>query len=104
VEVDVEVEGVAEALHEGDGAALPAAHAPLPAGAAAERGEDGADEEAEDGRHEARIGGIRGVSGSSPNHDLTSDNLRSVKFPGGFRPRTDPHRALPPGHSRPAWG
>jgi hypothetical protein len=36
VEVNVEVQGVAEALHEGDGAALPTAHAPLAPRATAE--------------------------------------------------------------------
>jgi len=47
VEVDVQDESIAEPPHEDDGAALRAAHFPLPQRATAERGEEGAGEEAE---------------------------------------------------------
>ena len=52
---DIRVECIAEALHEGDGAALAPADAPLPAGTAAKRGEDGAYEEREDSARHLRV-------------------------------------------------
>jgi hypothetical protein len=43
VEVEIEIERVTEALHEGDGTALAARKTPLPSRSAAERGEDRGD-------------------------------------------------------------
>jgi hypothetical protein len=52
VEVDVQVEGVAEALDEGDGAALASSHAPPPASPTPERGKDRAKEDPQHGARE----------------------------------------------------
>ena len=55
VEVQVQVERVSEALHEGDRAALTAGDVPLPASSASQRCEDGADEDAEYSTREPRV-------------------------------------------------
>ena len=55
--MEVQVEGVAKALHEGDGAALASRDVPLPAGAASQRNEDRADEDAEHGARETGVVG-----------------------------------------------
>ncbi len=57
VEVDVEVERIAEALHEGDGAAVPTRDRPLPPGAAPQRAEHGLHEDREHVAHERRVVG-----------------------------------------------
>ncbi len=57
VEVDVQVQRVAEALHEGDRAALAADHAPLPARTSAEGGEDSPHEDTQHGARERSIVG-----------------------------------------------
>ena len=57
VEVDVQVQRVAEALHEGDGSAMPARDRPLLPGAAPQRREDAAHEDVEHVAHERRVVG-----------------------------------------------
>ncbi len=57
VEVEVQIQRVAEALHEGDGAALAAREPPLLSRSAPERGEDRAHEDGEDQARKARVVG-----------------------------------------------
>jgi hypothetical protein len=57
MEVDVQVQGVPEALHEGDGPALTAGHAPLPPSATAQRREDGPQKEIQHGARELGVVG-----------------------------------------------
>lgn len=57
VEVDVEVQRIAEALHEGDGAALRADEAPVVPGPAAQGGKHGADEDPKHVLHQGRVVG-----------------------------------------------
>ena len=55
MEMDVNVEGTAESLHEGHGPALPVADAALTAGSPAQRREDRAHEDLKDVPHQCRV-------------------------------------------------
>lgn len=85
VEVDVQVEGVTEALHDGDRAALTACHAPLLARPTPQRSDNRAHEDAQDG---AREWGVVGEAVAEregkrehplPHRDLGHDPVHQVR-------------------------
>jgi hypothetical protein len=90
--VDVHVEGVSEALHEGDGPALASGDAPLHPRPTPERAEDRAHEDAQDG---AREWGVVGEAVAQregqrehplPHRDLGQDPVHQVRGRVGHAP------------------
>jgi len=77
VEVHVQVEGVAESLHEGDGAALRAGHVPLFARSATQGCEDRTHEDCEHGARERGVVGEAVAKGEREReHPLPDGHLR----------------------------